>query len=235
MKHFKLRTDLKKELFEVTLFQIEATIEGKWGPKGTLGGFIEKESNLNDNAWVSGNAQVSGEAQVSGNALVYGQAQVFGDALVYGQALVYGEAQVFGEAQVCGQTLVCGQALVSGEAQVYGQAQVSGEAQVSGNAQVSGEAQVSGNALVSGQARVEKYGQCIVINNLKNIITCMPNRIQIGCKDFPTLDKFEETYKQIAKENNYTAEEAEQTANFVRIAMKNMIPIQKSVKVSYNG
>ena len=157
MKHFKLRTDLKKELFEVTLFQIEATIEGKWGPKGTLGGFIEKESNLNDNAWVSGNAQVSGEAQVSGNALV------------------------------------------------------------------------------SGQARVEKYGQCIVINNLKNIITCMPNRIQIGCKDFPTLDKFEETYKQIAKENNYTAEEAEQTANFVRIAMKNMIPIQKSVKVSYNG
>ncbi len=77
-KHFKLRLDLKKVLFGTTLFQIEATIKGYWGDVGTLGGFIEKETNVSGNAWVYGNARVSGDAQVYGNA----QVSKFGDCVV---------------------------------------------------------------------------------------------------------------------------------------------------------
>ena len=48
---------------------------------GSLGGWIEKESNLSQD----------GDAQVYGDALVYGDARVYGDALVCGDALVYGK------------------------------------------------------------------------------------------------------------------------------------------------
>ena len=83
---------------------------------GELGGYIEAESNLSGNAWVSGDARVYGDAQVHGDARVYGDAQVSGNARVYGDAQVYGNARVYGNAQV------------SGNARVYGDAQVSGDA-----------------------------------------------------------------------------------------------------------
>ena len=67
--------------FGVTLKRIRASAEfrlkcGIVIRKGELGGWIEKESNLSGNAWVSDNAWVSGDAWVSGNAEVYGNAEV---------------------------------------------------------------------------------------------------------------------------------------------------------------
>ena len=49
--------------------------------EGDLGGYVEKEDNLNQsgNAWVYGNARVYGDARVSGNAQVYGDAWVSGE------------------------------------------------------------------------------------------------------------------------------------------------------------
>ena len=46
------------------LFQIEATASFGFIAKGTLGGYVEKKSNLDQggDAWVSGNAQVYGNA-----------------------------------------------------------------------------------------------------------------------------------------------------------------------------
>lgn len=49
--------------------------------EGDLGGYVEKEDNLDH----------SGEAWVSGDARVYGNARVYGDARVYGNAWVSGE------------------------------------------------------------------------------------------------------------------------------------------------
>jgi hypothetical protein len=100
---------------------------------------------------------------------------------------------------------------------------------------VYGDAWVHGNARVSGDARVEKYGQCIVINNLKNTITCTPNRIQIGCKDWPTLDKFLAEYQIAGLNNGYAVEEAEQTALFVKAAMMLMPKVQTSIKIQHEG
>ena len=69
----------------------------RWEVKaGDLGGWIEKETSLNQ----SGNAWVSGDAQVSGNAWVSGDAWVSDDAGVSGTARVSGDAWVSGNAQV---------------------------------------------------------------------------------------------------------------------------------------
>jgi len=79
----------------VTLHRIRAKVAIGVVAAGTLGGWIEKESNL----CVYGNAWVSGDAQVCGNAWVYGDAQVYGNAWVYGDARVSGNAWVYGNAR----------------------------------------------------------------------------------------------------------------------------------------
>ena len=101
---FKLRTDLKKTVLGIDLFQIEALVDFEYAKKGDLGGYVEKESNLDHsgNAWVYGNAWVSGAARVSGAAWVYGDAQVYENAQVSVAARVYGNTQVYGDAWVFG-------------------------------------------------------------------------------------------------------------------------------------
>ena len=74
-----------KAILGNTLHRIRALISFGEVGAGELGGWIEKEENLDasGNAWVYGNAQVYGNARVSGNARVYGDARVDGDARVY--------------------------------------------------------------------------------------------------------------------------------------------------------
>ena len=57
---------------------------------GDFGGFVESETNLNQevNCWISENARVSGDAMVSGNARVLGNARILGYVLVYGHTKV---------------------------------------------------------------------------------------------------------------------------------------------------
>jgi len=71
--------------FGRTLFRIKALVDFGNVEEGELGGFVEKEGNLDQ----------SGNAWVSGDALVYGNAQVSGDAQVSGNAVVSGDAQIF--------------------------------------------------------------------------------------------------------------------------------------------
>lgn len=65
--------------FGRTLFRIKALVAFENVEEGELGGFVEKEGNLDQSgdAWVSGDARVYGDAWVSGNAQVYGDAQIF--------------------------------------------------------------------------------------------------------------------------------------------------------------
>jgi hypothetical protein len=92
---YELTTETKIH-FGTTLYRIKALTTFGNVEKGELGGFIEKESNLDQygNAWVSGDAKVYGNARVSGDAEVFGDAEVSGDARVFGNAEVYGEAEV---------------------------------------------------------------------------------------------------------------------------------------------
>ena len=112
MKKFELTSEFVTNIFGTKLFRIKALVEFGDVEAGELGGYIEKEENLDHDgdAWVYGDARVYGNAWVSGNARVYGNAQVYGDARVYGNAQVYGDAWVYGDARVYGDAWVSGDA-----------------------------------------------------------------------------------------------------------------------------
>ena len=61
-KHFKLTNETKINAFGITLYRIECTLDFKWAKVGNKGGWVEEESNIDGDAWVSGNAEVSGNA-----------------------------------------------------------------------------------------------------------------------------------------------------------------------------
>ena len=104
MNKFELTSDFKINIFGKKVFRIKALISFGIVRAGDIGGWIEKEANLDQsgNAWVFGNAEVSGDARVSGNAWVSGNAEVSGDARVSGNAWVSGNAEVSGNAWVFG-------------------------------------------------------------------------------------------------------------------------------------
>ena len=94
MEKFELTSEFITNAFGVKLFRIRALVEFGNVCKGELGGYVEKEENLDHDgdAWVTGNARVSGNAWVTGNAEVTGNARVTGDARVSGDAWVTGNA-----------------------------------------------------------------------------------------------------------------------------------------------
>ena len=89
MKKFELTSEFVTFLGK-TLFRIKALVSFGDVAEGELGGFIERENNLDQSgdAWVYGDAQVCGDARVYGDARVFGDAQVCGDARVFGNAWV---------------------------------------------------------------------------------------------------------------------------------------------------
>ncbi|MBU3137562.1 hypothetical protein KPL39_14955 [Clostridium gasigenes] len=125
-----------------------------------LGGYIEKEENLDheSNAWVDGH---EGWA-----AYVYGNARVYENAIVRSSTKVYGNAQVYGDADISGGNQIYGNAQVYGNAKVYTSAQVYGNAKVHGNAEIAGDAQVYGDADIfgDGELRDGKYKSTIELH-----------------------------------------------------------------------
>ena len=91
MKKFELTTEFITNFLGIKLFRIKALVKFGDVKKGELGGFVEKEENLEH----YGNAWVSGDAIVSGNAIVTGDAKVFGYAIVSGDQM-YATVKGFG-------------------------------------------------------------------------------------------------------------------------------------------
>lgn len=153
MKKYELTSEIKGER-GVTLHRIRALVDIKrYGVKaGDLGGWVEKESNLNheNDAWVGGNARVAGNARVTENALVDGNVWVDENAWVAGNARVAGNAFVFGDA------------FVDKNARVTENASVAGNAWVDENAWVGGNARVNGNPHVAENACVSKTDHVLV-------------------------------------------------------------------------
>jgi carbonic anhydrase/acetyltransferase-like protein (isoleucine patch superfamily) len=117
--------------------------------EGTVGGWIEKESNLSHdgNCWVGDEAMVYREACVFGDAQVFGHARVHEHAHVYGSARVCEYAHVYGRARVCEDAQVYEHAHVYGSAWVYEYALVYGHAHLSGDERVCGDAELSSDIL----------------------------------------------------------------------------------------
>ena len=65
-KKFELTDNFIINAFGVKLFQIKCTKSFKYAKEGDLGGYVEKDENLDQesDAWVYGNAQVYGNADI---------------------------------------------------------------------------------------------------------------------------------------------------------------------------
>lgn len=82
MKKFELTTE-SIYLLGIKLFRIKALVTFGCVKKGELGGFVEKEENLDH----TGSAWIFGNARVYGNALVHGDEEVSGNAEVSGNQM----------------------------------------------------------------------------------------------------------------------------------------------------
>ena len=188
-KKFELTDKFVFNTFGIKLFQIKCTKSFKYAKEGDLGGYVEKDENLNQesDAWVSGNAQVSGDARVSGNAWVYGNARVSGNAQVSGNARVSGDARV------------------SGNAWVYGNAWVSGNAQVYGNADIEND---------NNHCGFDCFGSC---NRHTHAYLTKDNKVEITCGCFRgSIEEFE---KKVEKTHSGTIYEKQYKAiiNVIKI------------------
>lgn len=219
MKYKLLQNDTKNIGDNTILYRIQYIRNVKSIKSGTLGGYIEKESNFcqDDDSLVLDNVKVDGNAVVYGNAVVCGDALVYGNALVYGDALVYGNAVVSGDAHVCGNARVYDNACVREDALVYGNAVVYGNAQVCGDAQVYGDAEVYGNASVYGDAKVEKSP--IIIMNFKHTICITETHIFIGCEGH-TIKHWKKNIVEIGRKNNYTNNEIKKVIDYLKISTR---------------
>ena len=65
-KKFELTDKFVFNTFGIKLFQIKCTKSFKYAKEGDLGGYVEKDENLDQesDAWVSGNARVYGDADI---------------------------------------------------------------------------------------------------------------------------------------------------------------------------
>ncbi|MBX4335800.1 hypothetical protein [Bartonella raoultii] len=93
-----------------TLHRIKAIRDFGDVKAGSLGGFIEKESNLSHdgNCWVANEARVYNNALVSDNALVFSYAFVYKHARVFNNAAVCDKAVIRDNAKVYGNALLIG-------------------------------------------------------------------------------------------------------------------------------
>ena len=190
MKKFELTTE-SIYLLGIKLFRIKALVTFGCVKKGELGGFVEKEENLDHtgSAWIFGNAKVYGNARVYRDARVSGNAKVYGNARVYGNALVHEGAKVYGGAKVYEK------------AWLYGNAKVYGNALVHGDEEVSGNAEVSGNQM---HATVKGFGS--QYRNTTFFITRDRN-ICVNCGCFSgTLEQFRAKVKETHKDTKYAKE-----------------------------
>jgi predicted acyltransferase (DUF342 family) len=172
MKKFEL-TDESIEHDGHILYRIKALRSFSGVKKGSLGGFIEKESNLSHDGicWIYGNAKAFENARVWGNARVSNDSHVGGNALVYGDSWVYGNAQI------------CGDCCIYGSAQVYGNAQVCGEARISGKSAISGKCILTFNTctyLINITLDHGVWTDSYIIDNKKYIISNTLEQLCIG-------------------------------------------------------
>lgn len=194
----------------VTLHRIKALIDiPKHGIiAGSLGGFVENESNLShkESAWIGGNAKVWEYANVYGNAYVSGNAQVWGNAEIFENAYVHNNAKVFDTAWVYGEAIVRDEATVCGDCSIAECAAIEDDAHIYGTAAVNHNANIAKDAVISDAEHfivigpIGSEGGTLTIYRTENDVG-----INRGCFT-GTLDEFEEAVKHTHGKSIYGKE-----------------------------
>ena len=121
-KHFKLTEETIVNKAGHTLHRIEATRDTRHAKAGEKGGFVEKESNLADEAWVADEARLYGYSYAGGQACIYDKARM------HSQARAEGEAQIYGRSELGGTVRVTDNAHVFGDTKLVGSVRIGEDA-----------------------------------------------------------------------------------------------------------
>lgn len=150
-KHFEL-TEETRNLNGLTLYRVKciADVEKFDLTAGTLGGWVEHESNINK-GWVAKEATVLGRSVVDG--LVKDYAEVSGKCYISENAIVSKSAIVSGNVKLLGSDRIQGK--VSGDVKTLPEAEltVSSKASVSGKVVINGKVSVTEHAEIQGRTR----------------------------------------------------------------------------------
>ncbi len=177
MKKYEL-TDEKITVDDHTLYRIRACenffINNSRSSmpvrKGSIGGFVENESNLShdDTCWVFDNAKIYGRAKVYGHAVVKNQAIIKDNARVFGVSLVKDDTLIEGNAVVC-DGVIMNNAIVKDNAFIFC-AGVNDNVKVKDFAHVEDGSVLFGNTIVMNNACVSDHSHVINASVSENAI-----------------------------------------------------------------
>lgn len=218
--HYEFTGETKKYV-DIILHRIKATkdLQQHGVKKDDLGGWIEKESNLQDEAWVGDEAMVFGNAQVIENAKVYGNAEVFGYAVIRHNAEVFERAVVNEDSLVSDNAKVYGKARVSHTSQIIENAQIFGETVIHSltwaceNTKIFGNVKIEVNSVFCDNAFIRSLDDFCIFNNFgsenKSIIFFKTENdgifVKRGCFK-GTLEDFVKQVKETHEDNKFAKE-----------------------------
>lgn len=198
-------TDETKIVNGVTLHRIMALPGNRFAAPGTLGGWIEREENLEDGAWVGGDACAYEQAHLDSGAHIFESAQAYGNCSIIEGATVFGEAEVFDNAIVAGRTHI------RGTSKVYGNAKVVGECLLNDFTRIHGDAVVCGPTCERGFPEPIVFSDDTEINggywdkapyfkagSTWNVNVTSPTSFRIGCMNYP-FSRWHKSWKAIAR------------------------------------
>lgn len=135
------------------VYRIKALEDFGMVKKGSLGGYIAKESNLSfkEDSW----AWVGGEAVVMDNASVLGHAHVTDHAIIAGNSMVKDGAVVCGNAEINGNCFVMRSAVVTNSVKLNGKVVVTDDVIITEDVSLDGEIRAYGIATISGDVEIE--------------------------------------------------------------------------------
>nr|DAT62230.1 MAG TPA: Putative transferase, nesg, ydcK, Structural Genomics.38A [Caudoviricetes sp.] len=197
MKKFELTAETI-EYRGRTLHKIRAVRDFDDVQKGDLGGWVEKESNLNH----GGNCWIYDDAKVFDDGFVLNNAKIRGQAIVKDKAAVIGNAELNNMASAENNCFVSGHAKIKDYAKIGETARISEMAQIEGLVKIKGNTRISGTALIKKQydfATVEGFGRTY----RKTIFyKCADGVVRVDCGCFRgTIEEFKKIVGKTHKNN----------------------------------
>lgn len=213
---------MKNSKYEITnirkdgLYRIRAVRDFANIKEGTLGGFIENESNLSEfgNCWIYRNATVCKNAKVSGDAIIGGNAYVCDNAVIYDYAKVYGnthigdDAYIGDNARVYENATVYRHSCIKDNAKICGNAVISDYATIKGNAKIYGHADIRGSIIIENGKHTEM--PILISGSAQNVMwSGKKGYIRIGCAH-KSIREWYLKGKTLAEIHNYTEKQIEE-------------------------
>lgn len=199
---YKIRTDISKQIFDSTLYRIEALRDFCQVKKGDLGGWIEKEDNLSQRGtcWVFDDAMVFQNAKVTDNAIVCDNVHIFGCAILENDVSVYDRVLICGNAKLSNNAHVHDKVTISDNAHVYGYAYIFNEVRIYDNAKVQGHVELSGNITICNNAEIKSITDYYVGKNTwssgRYFVYTRSNKMwSVGCFYGTSKELIEKAYK----------------------------------------